>query len=148
MALSLADPVMRDFAFYSTASVFKMFEVTGLTVYRRMTQNVFMCPEDYGPSGKDAEKTMVLSESVERARRNHMNDMENIIPFILVGGFYVLTKPDHKTALWHFRIFFLSRVLHTISYQAGVQPWRGLSWFVGLGSTFSMMYHVFRATYQ
>ncbi len=55
--------------------------------------------------------------AVERIRRNHLNDIENIIPFVLVGLFYVGTNPDRDVALWHFRVFFISRVLHTLTYQ-------------------------------
>jgi glutathione S-transferase len=65
-------------------------------------------------------KTAVVTTSdpdVERVRRNHLNDIENIVPFVLVGLFYVGTNPDRDVALWHFRIFFVSRVLHTLTYQ-------------------------------
>jgi glutathione S-transferase len=55
--------------------------------------------------------------AVERVRRNHLNDIENIVPFVLVGFFYVGTNPDRDVALWHFRIFFISRLVHTICYQ-------------------------------
>ena len=52
-----------------------------------------------------------------RCFRNHLNDIENIIPFVLVGAFYVATQPTPSTALWHFRIFAASRFVHTIAYQ-------------------------------
>lgn len=54
---------------------------------------------------------------VERLRRNHLNDIENIVPFVLVGFFYVATNPHRDVAYWHFRVFFLSRVVHTVCYQ-------------------------------
>lgn len=66
---------------------------------------------------------------VERVRRNHLNDIENIIPFVLVGFFYVSTDPDRDTALWHFRVFFISRLLHTLSYQVGSDSHRTASSF-------------------
>ena len=49
--------------------------------------------------------------------RNHLNDIENIIPFVLIGAFYVITQPTPSTALWHFRIFAASRFAHTVTYQ-------------------------------
>ena len=49
--------------------------------------------------------------------RNHLNDIENIIPYVLVGGLYVLTKPDPTTAMWHFRAFTMARIAHTFVYQ-------------------------------
>ena len=49
--------------------------------------------------------------------RNHLNDIENIIPFVLIGFFYVHTNPSTAAALWHFRLFTASRFLHTLMYQ-------------------------------
>ena len=67
---------------------------------------------------KNKSAVVVLNDpDVERVRRNHLNDIENIVPFVLVGLLYVGTNPDRDTALWHFRIFFVSRVLHTLTYQ-------------------------------
>ena len=54
---------------------------------------------------------------MERVRRNHLNDIENIVPFVLIGFGYVACNPSPDLALWHFRLFFFSRVLHTFAYQ-------------------------------
>ena len=35
----------------------------------------------------------------------------------MVGFFYTATGPDSNVALWHFRVFFISRLLHTLCYQ-------------------------------
>lgn len=53
-------------------------------------------------------------EDVERVRRAHLNDLENIPAFILSGFFYVLTGPNVDLALWLFRIAVLARIGHTI----------------------------------
>ncbi|CAF4380361.1 unnamed protein product, partial [Rotaria magnacalcarata] len=43
------------------------------------------------------------------------------------------------TALWHFRIFFISRVLHTLTYQLALpQPSRFVSFAIGCAATLSM----------
>ena len=39
-----------------------------------------------------------------QVRRAHLNDLENVIPFVLMSLLYVGTKPDPVTALWHFRV--------------------------------------------
>ncbi len=64
--------------------------------------------------------TTLSDPDVERIRRNHLNDLENIVPFVLVGLLYVGTNPDQDVALWHFRIFLASRVLHTLTYQVRI----------------------------
>ncbi|MCJ8743387.1 hypothetical protein PDJAM_G00093440 [Pangasius djambal] len=91
---------------------------------------------------EEKKKMLRVNDDVERVRRCHQNDLENIIPFVLVGLLYTLTGPELSTALLHFRLFVGSRFLHTIAYVTPLpQPSRGLSWMVGVGSTFSMAYH-------
>ncbi len=91
-------------------------------------------------------KTAVVTTNdpdVERVRRNHLNDIENIVPFVLVGLIYVGTNPDRDVALWHFRIFFVSRLLHTLTYQLALpQPSRFIACAVGYLTTLSMATHV------
>jgi uncharacterized MAPEG superfamily protein len=77
----------------------------------------FANPEDISlGSNKDAKVTLA-DPDVERIRRNHLNDMENILPFVAIGLFYVAINPNPVVALWHFRVFFFSRIFHTIAYQ-------------------------------
>ena len=59
--------------------------------------------------------------------------MENIIPFVLVGLFYVTTNPAASTAILLFRIFTGSRIVHSIVYLGQVpQPARALAFFVSI----------------
>lgn len=75
--------------------------------------------------------------------RCHQNDLENIIPFVIVGLLYALTGPELSVALLHFRIFAGARIFHTIAYIGALpQPSRALSWVVGMLVTFSMAYRV------
>ena len=75
--------------------------------------------------------------------RNHLNDLENIPAFIFVGFFYLLIQPAAWTAIWHFRVFTVSRVLHTICYQMPIpQPSRALCQLVGFITTVSMAVQV------
>ncbi|XP_070298233.1 microsomal glutathione S-transferase 1 [Salvelinus sp. IW2-2015] len=80
--------------------------------------------------------------------RCHQNDLENIIPFVVIGLLYTLTGPDLSTALLHFRVFVVSRLFHTVAYVLPLpQPSRGLAWMVGMGATFSMAYRVLSTTH-
>ncbi|CAJ0960184.1 unnamed protein product [Ranitomeya imitator] len=102
---------------------------------------VFANPEDAlaHSKGGDPKKFLRTDQDVERVRRCHLNDIENIIPFVGVGLFYVLSNPDLYFALLHFRVFVASRVLHTISYLMPLpQPSRALTFFVGYLVTVSM----------
>ncbi len=75
----------------------------------------------------------------------HLNDIENILPFFLIGFVYASTSPALSVALWHFRIFTASRLCHTIAYQLALpQPSRGLAFFVGAGVMLSMAFSSFK----
>ena len=44
-----------------------------------------------------------LNENVERVRRAHQNDIENILPFLILGFLYMFTNPAYATALLCYR---------------------------------------------
>ena len=76
--------------------------------------------------------------------RVHLNDLENIPLFVLMGGLYVLTDPPQYCAIWHFRLFAISRILHTVAYRWQFpQPCRGLCFTVGAFTTLSMAMQIF-----
>ena len=77
----------------------------------------FANPEDVGIGSNKQAKVTLSDPDVERVRRNHLNDIENILPFVIIGCLYVSTNPTAIVALWHFRVFFFSRIFHTIAYQ-------------------------------
>ena len=60
-------------------------------------------------------------------------------PFVLIGILYCLTGPSHATALWHFRVFGISRLIHTLVYLGKVpQPARALAYGAGALVNMSM----------
>ena len=91
MALQLSNPVFRAFALSSSLLLFKMMGMSWLTVYRMMKVNGgFRAPEDNNktvlnpnPTGDQTKPV----EYVERVRRIHQNDIENIPVFIFTGTF-------------------------------------------------------------
>jgi glutathione S-transferase len=144
---TLNNSVFTNFAFYSTASVVKMMGMSALTVLTRMSKDAFANPEDLSLAKNKSAVTTTSDPDVERVRRNHLNDIENIVPFVLVGLFYVGTNPDRDVALWHFRVFFISRVLHTLTYQLALpQPSRFIACGVGYLATLSMAARVLLTT--
>ncbi|KAG9467841.1 microsomal glutathione S-transferase 1 [Eleutherodactylus coqui] len=145
----LADnEVFRAYATYATIVLVKMMLMSLVTAFYRVTRKVFANPEDATmvSKGGDLKKYVRTDPAVERVRRCHLNDIENIVPFVTVGLLYTLSNPDLFYALLHFRIFVASRVLHTIAYLAPIpQPSRGLTFFVGFLVTLSMAYSTVRS---
>ena len=72
--------------------------------------------------------------------RCHQNDLENVLPFVLIGLFYVLTGPSVYSATLHFRLFAGARLLHTIVYLNAIrQPSRAICFTVNFGVNISML---------
>jgi len=143
MALTdlMDNTLFKQFAFYATVCVGKMVMVGFLTTRRRFQKGAFSNPEDV--AGEKHKRVDLNDPDVERARRNHRNDLENIPQFILVGLLYTLTNPNPYYALMHFRVFTAARMLHTIAYQLPLpQPARAMSFGVGLITTISMAVQV------
>ncbi|XP_067915062.1 microsomal glutathione S-transferase 1-like [Heterodontus francisci] len=135
--------VFLAYSTYTTIVLLKMLLMGPLTGYFRVTRKAFVSQEDawaHGARNEESRKILMKTDpEVERVRRCHRNDLENIVPFVGIGLLYALTGPDLSTALLHFRIFVGSRIFHTIAYLVPLpQPSRGVSWLVGLGVTFSM----------
>ncbi|NXF10362.1 MGST1 transferase, partial [Smithornis capensis] len=140
--------VFRAYATYTAIVLLKMMLMSLLTAYFRVTRKAFVNPEDTASFGKgeSAKKYLRTDADVERVRRTHLNDLENIVPFVGIGLLYALSGPELGTALLHFRIFAGARILHTLAYLIPLpQPGRGLSWVAGYAVTLSMAYRVLQA---
>ncbi|XP_062514989.1 microsomal glutathione S-transferase 1-like [Corticium candelabrum] len=129
----LEDPVFSAFVFYSVMILTKMVLVQSWTTVIRFQYRVPALPEDYQKPSKDPDakpKTGYsdlegrYQENVQRVRRLHLNDMENIPVFVILSFFYVLTRPSLTVAVWHFRFYLVGRVLHSIVYLLALQPHR------------------------
>ena len=132
----LADPTMRLFAVCAAILVLKMLLTANLTGILRTSRRVFASPEDYRFFG--AEPAARPDEQIERIRRAHRNDLENILPFLVIGFLYVLTGPSYTVAWWLFVLFTVARVLHTAVYIAGLQPWRTVCFGIGSVALYAM----------
>ncbi|XP_019955351.2 microsomal glutathione S-transferase 1-like [Paralichthys olivaceus] len=144
MADLMENEVFKAFTTYAAIVILKMMLMGPLTGYYRMTRGAFSNEEDVSrKSAEDKKKLLRTHPEVERVRRSHQNDLENIVPFVVIGLLYALTAPELSAALLHFRIFAGARIFHTVAYVGALpQPSRGLSWILGMLVTFSMAYRV------
>merc|ERR1712241_1458156 len=135
-----ADPeLFKAYAFYAAVVTVKVLMMAFLTARQRFRTGVFISSEDAKQPGT---KTGV-NEDVERVRRAHQNDIENILPFLILGFLYMFTNPAYSTALLVFRLFVGARILHTIVYLLVIpQPSRALAFFVNVGVNIFMAYKI------
>ncbi len=79
------------------------------------------------------DSALEVPEWTDRAVRAHSNLIESLVPFAaLVLVAHTAGLANETTALGA-TVFFWARVLYVPVYTAGLQPWRTLVWFVGLG---------------
>jgi uncharacterized MAPEG superfamily protein len=124
MTASLSDPTMHLFVVCAAILVLKMSFTSLATAVFRNLRGVFISPEDYAIKGRAPGQP---DEQIERIRRAHHNDLEAILPFLAVGFLAAATGAvSYWFAWWLFVPFTAARVLHTIAYSLGLQPWRSI----------------------
>ncbi|XP_072176613.1 microsomal glutathione S-transferase 1-like [Diadema setosum] len=128
------------FVTYVTIVLLKMVFMSPITGFFRITRKVYANQEDTVGQGVKDNKTIMNDPVVERVRRCHLNDLENIVPFFGLGLLYALfSGASTSTLLWHYRIFTVSRLLHTVVYLNAIpQPSRALCFAAGLAVNISM----------
>ncbi|HET9449650.1 MAG TPA: MAPEG family protein [Aggregicoccus sp.] len=134
--LFLSLPAFRLLALCTLLLVVKM-SVMGLwTAVVRSRRGQTLNPEDarqYGHQVAAAEHP-----DVERSLRAHRNDLENIPPFLLLAFAAVLAGAHPDAVRVCLVAFTFARFVYTLAYVYSAQPWRSLSWTVGLLSTLGL----------
>lgn len=133
---TLQNPVFATYVVAACLMILKAVAMSWLTVVRMMGANAgFRSPEDakktpLNPNPKPGQ--VGPNESVDRIRRIHLNDLENIPFFLVTGLLYVTTAPDLVLAQWLFYGYVVSRLLHFIAYlSAQIHEVRATLWTVG-----------------
>jgi uncharacterized MAPEG superfamily protein len=82
--------------------------------------------------------------TVARVKRAHVNAIENFVPFLVVAALYAATAPGRAAALAYFGTFVVARLLHSVFYIWGRQPFRTLAFAAGVLAIVGMAVHVLR----
>ncbi|KAG5890849.1 hypothetical protein JTB14_016282 [Gonioctena quinquepunctata] len=106
-----------------------MVFMSSFTGILRFKHKAFANEEDT----KNRHVKVKVDENVERVRRAHLNDVENIPLFFVSAFMYVLTDPSEYVAKILFLVYTAARIVHTVVYAVVVvpQPARALSFGIG-----------------
>ncbi|KAJ3649121.1 hypothetical protein Zmor_020881 [Zophobas morio] len=128
-AAFVESPLFRAYFLYVSILAVKMLVMSPLTGFTRFKFKAFANPED----GASLKLKPRVDDHVERVRRAHLNDVENIPLFIIVAFIFCLTNPSVAWATLLFRIFTAARFIHTFVYAIFVipQPARAFAWGTG-----------------
>ncbi|KXJ74623.1 hypothetical protein RP20_CCG013228 [Aedes albopictus] len=137
---NINEDVYRAYVFWASVLVVKMLVMSVLTGMQRFRKKAFVNPEDIARTPKLKLKTD--DPDVERVRRAHLNDLENILPYFVIAFFYILTNPEPWIAVNLFRAVAVSRIAHTLVYAVVVipQPARAVAWLIPYASSFYMAF--------
>jgi uncharacterized MAPEG superfamily protein len=86
-----------------------------------------------------ASLTEIDPPRVARVLRAHDNAQASIYPFLFLGLVFVFAGGTPGTGTVIFGIFTGARLLHSIFYLAGKQPWRTIFFSVGGLATIALM---------
>lgn len=135
--LSFDNPVFAAYAGAAALTVLKVMGQGWMTVFRMMRAGAGLAsPEDLrpGPLNRNPDPAQLApNDYVERSRRMHRNDLENIPAFWIAGLLLVLADPPFWVASILFGGFVVARAAHAAAYLTA-QPHEVRATFYTLGS--------------
>ncbi len=132
MSALLADPQFKVFAICSVILSLQMLLLGAYTAATRARVKRFLNPEDVKVSFKDATQNDGEEHpDVARVIRAHRNLNESLPLFFALGLIGLLAGVSPLGAKICFGVFTGARVLHSLVYIKGVQPWRTMSYAIG-----------------
>jgi glutathione S-transferase len=143
MSLLTETPGLAAYAIASTTIALQLVALALWTGRVRVQKNRWVNPED--AKAAKGEQVDEEDDDVARVKRAHVNLLENAVPFFVVGALFVATAPSRTASIAYFGTFVGARILHSIFYLWGRQPFRTLSFGVGVLAIAGMAVHVLRA---
>ncbi|PIP92611.1 MAG: glutathione S-transferase [Bdellovibrio sp. CG12_big_fil_rev_8_21_14_0_65_39_13] len=119
--MDLNNPVTATYVIAAGIMILKLMGQGWITVYRMMKVGAgFRNPEDANKGLLNANPNpnqIEPNEYVERSRRMHLNDLENIPAFLVAGLLFSFTNPSLLLAQVLMYGFVAMRAMHFIAYS-------------------------------
>ncbi len=141
-----ANPAVQTYALCTAILALKMILSAFWTSTCRLRHRGFVNPEDAEAFARGTAVPEQEHPAVARALRIQRNDVENIPAFFAVGLVYVLLGASSFGATVYLGTYTAARVLHTIVYMAGLQPWRAICYGVGVLCMLGMIAQILKQT--
>jgi glutathione S-transferase len=134
-------PAARPLCLFSVLLVIKIAAVAVATANARRKSGVVLNPEDTGVNpGTHAEAQE--APTTLRAKRAHLNDLENIPFFMILSVIFTLAGGSANAGWSYFTVYFVARTLHTIFYLNSAQPWRTAAFALGQIAQLGLMVQI------
>jgi glutathione S-transferase len=119
-ALTMENPVFITYMITAAIMTLKIMGQGWMTVYRMLRSDAgFVTPEDLRPgliNRNPRSNQLELDDYVDRSRRMHRNDLENIPAFFACGLIFVAAGPSYVLANILMYGFVVARLAHTLAY--------------------------------
>ena len=144
--LELSNPVFAAYAVACALTVLKVMGQGWMTVARMMAVGRgFASPEDLRPGAINRAPDpaqLAPDDYVDRSRRMHRNDLENIPAFWAAGLVFVTADPPVWLAVALFAGFVLARAAHAVAYAtASSHETRATFYTIGSGIVIYLALH-------
>jgi len=140
---SLANPAFKVYVVAATFVGLHLLLLALWTGTVRAMRKVFVLPEDAALNR--AAVAGAEHPETQRVQRAHANLIENAVPFLIIGLLYVSTGASACGAQVLMYGFVAARVAHTAFYLAHRQPFRTISFALGVVAIGTMAVQVLRA---
>ncbi|MFW2095595.1 MULTISPECIES: MAPEG family protein [unclassified Acinetobacter] len=122
--------LLHIYAFCVILLFLKMLAISCYQGFHRIKNKAFKNTEDANfVSVKVRPEDLPL---VVRASQAWANDLENIPVFWVLGALCIALNLNSDFIVWVFCIFTIARFTHTVTYLSAIQPWRSISYAVGI----------------
>ena len=119
-AFSLSNPVFVTYVITGSIMILKLMGQGWMTVYRMLKiDGGWASPEDMQPgliNRNPRPGQLDVNDYVDRSRRMHHNDLENILPFLAAGLIFVAVEPSLMLANILMYTFVGARLIHSLVY--------------------------------
>ncbi|MBM4362808.1 MAG: MAPEG family protein [Deltaproteobacteria bacterium] len=134
--LTLQNPVFVAYVIAASIMILKAASMSWLTVVQMIRfKGGYRSPEDLKKTPLNPAphpEQLGPNEPVDRSRRIHMNDLENIPFFLAAGLLFVVTDPSLPLAQWLLYGYVVTRLLHFLAYlSAQIHEIRAALWTPG-----------------
>ena len=122
-ALSMENPVFVSYVIAAALMILKLMGQGWMTVFRMVKSDAGLLNQEdllAGPANRNPRpQQLEANEYVERSRRMHRNDLENIPAFLAAGLIFVVAGPSPTLANILMTVFVAARLAHTVAYATG-----------------------------
>ena len=119
-ALTMENPVFVTYMIAASLMIMKIMGQGWMTVYRMLASDSGLAsPEDLQTgliNRNPRPEQLELNDYVDRSRRMHRNDLENIPAFLAAGLVFVVAGPSLILANILMYTFVGARLIHTLAY--------------------------------